>query len=264
MRDFTGDIYQTNVSETNKRGFKFLRRSRLVFILKLLGTVKRSRRLALNRNYHREEWSDSSREILHLLEDSGAVFTIKGFDNFRNLENPIVFISNHMSTLETLVMPCLVAPSMDVTFVVKESLVSYPVFGPIMRSRDPIVVSRNNSRNDLMVVLKEGQKKLAEGSSVIIFPQSTRRDSLQISEFNSLGVKLAERAGVQVVPMAIKTDYWKNGKRIKDLGPFDRNQPVNIEFGEPMDVERGGKETHAKIVAFISKHLKEWGVGVVE
>jgi len=211
-----------------------------------------------------EEWAGSSIETMRLLENSGASFTVSGFENIRKLKKPVVFISNHMSTLETMVFPGLIAPILDVTFVVKDSLVSYPVFGPIMRSRDPVVVSRNNSRNDLMIVLKEGKEKLAAGTSIVIFPQSTRRESFVVNDFNSLGVKLAERAGVQVVPMAIKTDYWKNGKRIKDLGPFDRKQPVIIEFGEAMDIDKGGKLAHGIIVKFITERLQKWGVEVVE
>lgn len=37
---------------------------------------------------------------------------------------PVVFVSNHMSTLETFVFPCIIAPVMKVTFVVKDSLVN--------------------------------------------------------------------------------------------------------------------------------------------
>ena len=41
---------------------------------------------------------------------------------------PVVFIGNHMSTLETMVLPGLIAPHREVTFVVKESLVKPSAF----------------------------------------------------------------------------------------------------------------------------------------
>lgn len=261
---FFEDSYTTDTSKLAS-GFKgWFLRWRLVFIFRLVRQVFRSRRLALDGKYDSNEWAGSSVNTMHLLEISGAIFNISGFDNIRDLKKPVVFISNHMSTLETMVFPGLIAPLIDVTFVVKDSLVSYPAFGPIMRSQNPVVVSRNNSRKDLMVVLKEGAEKLAAGTSIVIFPQSTRRESFVVKEFNSLGVKLAERAGIQVVPVAIKTDYWKNGKRIKDLGPFDRSQAVNIEFGKAMDIDKGGKIAHGDIVKFITERLVKWGVEVVE
>ena len=208
--------------KTATRGRKRFLRSRFVFTLRFFRIVLRSRRLALKGRYDWNEWSRSSIDIMRQLEDCGAMFTVKGFDILRELKEPVVFISNHMSALETMVFPCLIAPFMDVTFVVKDSLVSYPFFGPIMRSRNPIVVSRDNSRQDLITVLNEGKEKLASGTSIIIFPQSTRRDFLKISEFNSLGVKLAEKSSAKVVPVAIKTDFWRNGKVYQ--GPWSPGQ----------------------------------------
>ena len=261
---FTESSYQTEISR--KHGlFGWFFRSRFLFTIRFIGIVFRSRRLALDGRYGVDEWSGSSFDIMRLLEKSGGVINIEGFDNFRDLKEPVVFVSNHMSTFETMVFPCLIAPFMDVTFVVKESLVSFPVFGPIMRSRNPVVVSRNNSRNDLMVVLDEGSKLLKSGTSIIIFPQSTRKPFLKISEFNSLAVKLAARNKVKVIPVAIKTDYWQNGRLISEFGPFDRdNNQIYIEFGRAMEVEGSGKVTHTKIVEFIIGRLKSWNAKVID
>ena len=147
---------------------------------------------------------------------------------------------------------------MNVTFVVKDSLVEHPFFGPIMRSRNPIVVSRSNSREDFQTVMKMGQKSLAEGMSIIIFPQSTRMAEFRPKEFNSLGVKLARSAKVRVIPIAIKTDFWGNGKYLKDLGPIDRSKPIHIAFGEPLSIEGSGKEENEFIIEFIRSHLAKW------
>ena len=177
----------------------------------------------------------------------------------REIAGPVVYISNHMSTLETMVFPGLIAPFRDLTFVVKDSLVKHPFFGHVMRSRNPIVVGRSNSREDLMTVLNKGMELLAHGISIVIFPQSTRNVVFKPSEFNSLGVKLAGRARVPIVPVAIKTDFWKNGRMVKELGPIDRSKPIYIEFGEPMSVKSSGKEENERIIDFISSRLKSWG-----
>lgn len=255
---FEGNTYKTQIKN---RGW--LKKSRFIFILRFFGIVIRSRRLALDGKFNMDEFSRSSFDIFRMLEDSGAVFNIEGFDNIRSLDEPVIFISNHMSTMETQIFPCLIVPFMDVTFVVKESLVNFPFFGPIMRSRDPIVVSRKNSREDLLVVMREGATILSSGKSIIIFPQSTRKEYFNPSEFNSLGVKLAEKTGVRVVPLAIKTDYWKNGKMIKDLGPLDRKQQVHIEIGRPISAEKA-KSAHKEVLDFILPRLKKWGVEVMD
>lgn len=129
-----------------------------------------------------------------------------------------------------------------------------------MRSRDPIVVARKNPREDLQTVMTRGKELLAKGTSVIIFPQSTRSAQFIPEDFNSLGVKLAKAAGLQVLPVAIKTDFWGNGKFLKDIGPIDRRKPIHMEFGKPFSIEGNGKEEHNRIVDFISAHLREWKV----
>jgi 1-acyl-sn-glycerol-3-phosphate acyltransferase len=209
--------------------------------------------------YDKAAWIDSSLDILHLIERCGGKFHITGLDHMREVKGPAVYISNHMSTLETMVFPGIIAPFREVTFVVKDSLVKHPFFGAVMRSRNPIVVSRANSREDLMIVLNKGMELLAKGISVVIFPQSTRNAEFNPAEFNSLGVKLAGRAGVPVVPVAIKTDFWENGRIFKDLGPISRNKPVYIEFHSPLSVKGNGKEENEKIIDFISSKLKSWG-----
>ena len=144
------------------------------------------------------------------------------------------------------------------TFVVKKSLVSLPVFGAVMRSRDPIVVGRTNPREDLTAVLEGGVERLKKGISIIVFPQSTRTPDFDPQHFNTIGVKLARKAGVPVVPLALKTDAWGTGKKLKELGPIKSGLPVRYKFAAPMDIHGNGREEQAFICDFISSHLARW------
>lgn len=231
----------------------------VAFKYKFLRVNFHARKLSVRGQYPTEEWARSSLNVMKILERCGGRFHISGLENLRKCRRPVVFIGNHMSTLETMVLPFLIAPIMDVTFVVKDSLVKSWSFGPVIRSRDPIVVSRHHSRLDLTNVITRGQEILAGGRSVVIFPQSTRRLDFNPEEFNSLGVKLASKAGVQVIPFALKTDFWRNGIFVKDLGPLDpANKDVYFTFGEPMDVKGNGKETNQAIITFIQTNLAAW------
>jgi len=221
--------------------------------------ILHARSQALSNNYGDDIWAQTSFDIFRILERCGARFHISGLDHLRTAQGPLVFISNHMSTTETQVFPCIIAPFKQVTFIVKSSLTTMPIFGPIMRSRDPICVNRENAREDMVTVMTDGVRKLEEGISVIVFPEATRQTVFKPEKFNSLGVKLAKRAGVQAMPVAIKTDFWKPGKLIKDFGPLDRSQDVHIEFGAPMDIEGNGKDQHREMVEFIGGRLKSWG-----
>lgn len=209
--------------------------------------------------YGTPEWCFSSLETLRALEEIGCAIAIDGIDHFRSLDGPCVFIGNHMSTLETFVLPCIIAPFKDCTFVVKQSLVDYPVFKHIMRSRDPITVGRTNPRDDLKAVFDGGEARLRAGRSIVIFPQTTRTEVFDPAQFNTIGIKLAKRTGVPVVPVALKTDAWGNGRRFKDFGRIDPSKQVRFEFGRPMTIASRGEEEQEQIIAFISGRLKEWG-----
>jgi len=60
------------------------------------------------------------------------------------------------------------------------------------------------------------------------------------------------------VPVALKTDFWGNGKIIKELGPIYRHRPIHFRFGEPFQVTGSGKEENQSIIEFIQKSLAEW------
>ena len=227
-------------------------------MLSYASVVLRTRKQAIRKQYFTKEWTDSSFEIFRYIEKIGGKFHITGMENITKSSGPVLFISNHMSTLETMILPSIIAPLKDSTFVVKESLVKHPLFGDVMRSRNPIVVGRKDPRKDFETVMNGGLDLLSKGISIIIFPQSTRSLEFKPEEFNSLGVKLARKAGVEVVPMAIKTDFWGNGKLIKEFGPIDRHKPIHIKFGEPFRIIGNGKEENQRIIDFIQSNLEKW------
>jgi len=232
--------------------------NRLYFTAKFAWIVLKTRGEAIRGIYDTRAWADSSFYILRFIEKTGGRFRITGMENIAKDPSPVVFIGNHMSTLETMVLPSIIAPLREVTFVVKESLVKHPFFGHVMRSRDPIVVGRRDPRKDLEEVMTKGAELLSRGISIVIFPQSTRSIEFKPEDFNTLGVKLAKKAGVSVVPIALKTDFWGQGKIIRELGPLDHKKPVCFKFGEPVPVTGNGKIENQKIIDFIQSSLRDW------
>jgi 1-acyl-sn-glycerol-3-phosphate acyltransferase len=260
---FPGDGYATPEGVPRALTEYFLLGSRWSVYSHFIGTILRSRSLALKGLYDDEAWARSSLEIINNLERCGAKFKIEGMDRVRATEGPLVFISNHMSTLETLALPGLIRPMKPVTYVVKQKLLGGFFWGPIMRSRNPIAVSRRDPRADLEIVLREGQARLAAGISVIVFPQGTRTPVFARAGFNSLGIKLAARAGISILPVAVKTDFWGSSGLFRGFGPVHRDRTVHIEFGEARQVAGRGKAEHELCLDFIESRLRAWGAPIV-
>ncbi|TWU49593.1 lysophospholipid acyltransferase family protein [Rubripirellula reticaptiva] len=253
-------VYSEGVYRTAPTRVSWLSRvfPSLNFYRKFGWNVYKSSIKARQGEYDDAEWSRSSHEVITALESVGVKTEVSGIDNVRSLNSPCVFVGNHMSTLETIVMASIIRPVLPVTFVVKQSLIDYPMFRHILRSRNPIAVSRDHPREDFKAVMEGGLSRLKAGISIVVFPQTTRSVTFDPAQFNSIGVKLALRAAVPVVPIALLTDAWGNGKRIKEFGRIDPTKTVRFAFGEPITIEDRSARQHQQVIEFIESKLAQW------
>ena len=191
--------------------------------------------------------------IIQLCESVGGRVEISGLDNIRSVSGGVVIAANHQSTLETLLFPTIMDGLKPVTFVVKKSLVTGWAFGPIMRLFNPIALDRKEPKVDLDKVMKDGTAALQEGKSVVLFPQGTRCKGFDPSTFNSLAVKLAKRAGVPVIPCAVKTDFWENGKIISTIGNIYPDRTIHMAFGPAITIDGAGKKEQRQLLEYINE-----------
>lgn len=250
---------------SRKRRFlvnKFPLWATFIYYVQLLNIILTESITARKGTYERKTWARGSLGVVKIVESAGGRLHVSGLKGVAEHQEPLVYVANHMSLLDTLVLPCILLAFHRVTFVVKKGLLRYPVLGSIIRAVHPIAVTRQNPREDLKRVLMRGQTLLSQGCSIIIFPQATRSSVFDVASFNSLGVKLARKAGMAVVPVALKTDFQGNGRILKDMGAVDPSKELYIKFGEPIPVKGNGQETHQQVITFITENLTAWGAKV--
>jgi 1-acyl-sn-glycerol-3-phosphate acyltransferase len=200
-----------------------------------------------------------SNQNFKLVEKCGGKIHLRGLDNLTKLDGkPVILLGNHMSLLETALFHSIIRGRMDFTFVIKKALFKVPYFGDIMLALQAIPVTRKDARNDLKMLLREGKYLVKNGKSIIMFPQGTRSETFSPRRFSSIGMKLARAAKVDVVPFALKTDFLKNGKIFRDLGPVCPRKHVYFEFGKPIKIEGNGKNANQQVIDFISERLEKW------
>ena len=210
-------------------------------------------------NFMDKYWSEFGLMVYRLIERLGGTIEVKGFDKLNNHGKPVVFVCNHASSLETYLLPSILMAWPGLIIVLKESLAHYPFFGQVVRSVDPIRVFRKNALEDLRTVLNEGTEGIKKGRSALIFPQGARYRLFDAQTFNTLGVKLAKKADVDVVPIAVTTDFLRIGKKHRDLGmTVHPKSPVKIACGDIISKDLSPKEMNDKAIEFISNQLKEW------
>lgn len=261
---FSGDSYFSPEYGSNEKNLPAVKKGKLsffktfAFYVRFANILLITRSLACKRKCSRDEFIKSCFYVIQSIEKSGGRFAVIGLDNLRKAEGAVVIVANHMSTLETIVFPCLIGIIKDSTYVVKKSLLTNSIFGPIMQSLDPVDVERKEPRKDLDAVLSKGSALLATGRSIILFPQATRTSSFEPDKFNSLGIKLAKRSNSQIIPLALKTDFWANGKIMSTVGYLYPERTIHMKFGEIITIDGAGKREQEKIVEFIGSTIEKW------
>jgi len=256
---FTQDSYDTPDNARKSLLYKLLCKIRWYFYFYSFGIFVRSGLCAKRGGLDEAHQISYSMENIDLIERMGGKVHVRGLENLRALNGqPVILIGNHMSLLETAVFHAIIREYLDFTFVIKNTLYNVPFFKEIMKNLEAIPIGRANPRDDLRSVLEDGQKLLEKGRSIIIFPQATRSEEFNPDKFNSIGIKLAKKANVPVVPFALKTDFLGNGRYLKDLGPVRPEREIYFAFAPGRMVGDNGKKLQDEIIDFISTNLTEW------
>ena len=98
--------------------------------------------------------------LMHAAECMGTEVSFEGFAAMRGIDQqPAVIVANHMSLVETMMLPAGVFGNGPMVIVAKRSLTRYPWFGRILEASRPILVNRRNPRQDLADVLEQGAQR---------------------------------------------------------------------------------------------------------
>lgn len=104
----------------------------------------------------------------------------------KSLHTPCLFISNHVSYLDILVL----GASLNAAFVSKEEVKKWPIFGLYAQLQGAIFIKREKITllQQKSVILK----RLQEGGSLILFPEGTTHNGIHVLPFKSSLLKSVE------------------------------------------------------------------------
>ncbi len=107
-------------------------------------------------------------------------------------------------------------------FVFKKELIYVPFFGWAMARLDMIHIDRSQRTQAFNKVVAQGQRLLAQGIWIIMFPEGTRIPRGQQGNYKTGGTRLACETGVPVVPIAVTSaKVWPRKAFIKRPGVVD-------------------------------------------
>ncbi len=154
--------------------------------------------------------------------------TIEGEEHISDPRHPYVLVSNHQSNAD---IPVVSRLPMEMKWVGKKALFDLPIVGWMMRLAGDIEVDRADSRSRARVLIT-AQEYLEKKCSVIFFAEGTRSRDGRVLPFTDGAFRLAIRAQVPVLPVAIEgtgdalpKQSWKFGAptpiRLRVLAPVE-------------------------------------------
>ena len=160
-----------------------------------------------------------------LLFLTGSTVTVKGQENIP--DEPVLFVGNHRSYFDIVCGYPVIGQCCG--YVAKKEMERIPILATWMRMISCLFLDRKNIKEGLKTILA-GIEQVKNGTSVWIFPEGTRSQKEEMLEFKEGSMKIAEKSGCAIIPVAFKgTDDI-----LEKHMPWIRPAHVQICIGEPV------------------------------
>jgi 1-acyl-sn-glycerol-3-phosphate acyltransferase len=189
-----------------------------------------------------------------LLRVSGLKVTVEGTGKI-SPAGSCVIASNHLSLMDT---PLVLAHiPLQFRFLAKRGLFKVPFIGYHLRRAGHIQIPRDDPRGSLKAMSETARLIRERGISALVFPEGGRSTDGRLQEFKAGAAYIAIKAGVPIVPVAIRGTL-----EVLPLGSVHvRPGNATLLVGDPIptvglnlhDRERLTAEVRQKILALLGE-----------
>jgi 1-acyl-sn-glycerol-3-phosphate acyltransferase len=166
-------------------------------------------------------------------------------------DEPVLYIGNHRSYFDIIISYAR-CPRLT-GYIAKDSMQRIPLLSTWMRRLNCLFINREDIKESLKTILM-GIDQVKSGISMCIYPEGTRgqgSDELDMLPFKEGSLKIAEKTGCKIIPMAITGSADIFEKHI----PSIKKSRVILEYGEPIDVSTLSKEEKKKLGAYCQTQI---------
>ena len=147
----------------------------------------------------------------------GLTHRVRGVENLPT--GPAIIASKHQSSWETLAYT-LIFP--DAAVVLKRELLFIPIVGWAMARAGNIAVERGDGASALRSLVRQAKAVLADGRSVLIFPEGTRVAIDAERPYQVGTAALYRQLDLPVVPVALNSGrFWGRREFVKRPGVIE-------------------------------------------
>ncbi len=185
-----------------------------------------------------------------LLFLGGVNAEVEGIEHIDPEERYLV-VSNHQSLYDIPILFALLP--LNLRLFAKMELGKVPVFGPILKFHEHVMVDRRNKRDAVRSIKRA--VAIAKRFSFAIFPEGTRSKDGKVNKFKVAGLTIGLKAQVPILPVAIKGSgtILAGGKGRVKAGKIAVKvfPPLAVDKTEVMDRKELAEELENSIRSFV-------------
>ena len=167
----------------------------------------------------------------------GVTHEIRGLDNLS--DEPIIIVSKHQSAFETFALYYYLEKSF---FIHKKQLFYIPIFGQYLMKHNMVAIDRKGKASAMRKMISNVKKKLDNGSTIIIFPEGTRKKPGEKADYKTGFIGIYNTAKRKLQPVALNSGlFWQKGLKIIKKGH------IVIEFLPQIDIGLNKREVLDKV-----------------
>lgn len=161
----------------------------------------------------------------------GIHVVVTGWENLPK-DGPALIASNHQSAFDTIVWMKLLD---QVAYVLKKDLQYIPLYGQICVATEMIIVDRAAGANAIRALLAGAARVVAQGRTIVIFPEGTRAAPGTIGVVHPGIAGIASHTGLPVIPVVTDSgEHW--GRR--GFRRFPGTITIAIRHALPVGLKR--------------------------
>ncbi|MGO5066702.1 MULTISPECIES: lysophospholipid acyltransferase family protein [unclassified Clostridium] len=180
-----------------------------------------------------------SQKILNSYINKYANLSINGKENLENINKPIIFISNHLSNSDALIIN-KVLKDQNITFIAGVKLKDNSLTKLGLEITKTIPIKPNTADKEAIYSIV---KTLKAGNNILIFPEGTRSRTAKLMEPKKGVILIQKLSKATIVPLGISGTEKLLPINEKDMA-LERFQDadVTINIGEALEIPKKDKE----------------------
>lgn len=180
-----------------------------------------------------------SRKIVDGYLNKYANIEVKGMENLKDIKGSIIFICNHLSNSDALVLN-KVLKDQDVTFIAGVKLSDNPLTNLGISITKTIAIKPNTADKD---AISKVIKTLKNGNNILIFPEGTRSRTSSLISAKKGVVLIQKLSKATVIPLGMYGTEKLLPINDKDMGLEKfQHAKVTINIGSPIELPAKEKE----------------------